>query len=530
MRGAATAVGFSADGQTAFAVARRAKNSALTVYASRNGGEAYDAHEIDELPTPSTSYSYRSSSSSSAVVRTLAAAEDGTLALVARLNNRDSLIVVDDEGRMISLATAPQPGANIAAVGSRALATLGDRAWESLDGGSSWEEIGRLPIDPCRVAVKSCVRQGVCNSSGCVVGSAVVRVGWRGQADRLDAQRKPMSSDQGTFSDSVLQTPMTCTPSDDGWIPVKGLNSMPGADDIAIGSTAWFGVDFDTVKAQATLFRAKNVRKPKVDRIELLSKVARPTEYAFYGAKQIEGAAVVRYPVGTMKAGAKRYKNVEVTWANLFESGVVRQRIADAGPLIAGDYISRGTKIAASALPNLVSVTPGGLYLRPHRHRRDRQVTYFLDGKQVTKIPEVSWPSSVRGWRREMAHVGSTHVPLVFHPNGSQIVRAVRQGEAWSFTARGVGINRPDRFGLRQQFDMVYAAGKSALHVYQFHRFKSEGTGYVFPFRATGAATDDPLPVPMQSDLPERPSRCTKSQIKRRLGSLCRCTRASGIR
>ena len=117
-------------------------------------------------------------------MKSVTAAEDGTLALVVTRYGSTTLLVTDEEGRVVSIAHAPSARAAIGAAGTRALAVSpgsGD-AWESLDGGATWDPIGGLPLALCGKR-SNCTVPVYCYPGGCVIGDQLSRVGWRGQAD-----------------------------------------------------------------------------------------------------------------------------------------------------------------------------------------------------------------------------------------------------------------------------------------------------------------------------------------------------------
>lgn len=175
LKGSALALAFTPDGRTTFAVGRRTKGTSLAVFVSHDGGRSFEGREIEQLETDYTSIEpadrfARPPPSPMANVNSVSVGEDGTLAIVLE-SFPPALIVVDEEGRVISFSRAPPSATALGAVGTRALAISANdfSAWESLDGGATWTSIGRLPSGT-RARAQSGDRV-VCHQSGCVVGT-----------------------------------------------------------------------------------------------------------------------------------------------------------------------------------------------------------------------------------------------------------------------------------------------------------------------------------------------------------------------
>ena len=110
----------------------------------------------------------------------------------------------------------------------------------------------------------------------------------------------------------------------------------------------------------------------------------RPAESAYYATLQVEGAAALRYPVpGSAGASGTHITNVEVAWENLLEGRRGRATIPDAGPQLPGDFV-KTTGPARRAQADLLSIASGGIFARVHRQPEHDQVTYYLDGKQIS--------------------------------------------------------------------------------------------------------------------------------------------------
>lgn len=515
LKGSADEIAFAPDGKTAFAVGRRTKNNAFAVFVSRDGGESFEAREIDQIQPADDSdgeerYGYygRRPQPTGGKVLGARAAEDGTFGIVFQRDSQPVVVVTDDEGRIVSLSRPPSGANTVGIAGSHGIAlSPGTRqAWETLDGGATWDPIGRLPLDLCP-GNGQCQIPVVCHASGCVVGHELSRVGWRGQAD--DDQGVLTSLDERTpdLFDRKVRTPISCALEEGAWRGLDGVQSAPRAHHAAIGKVAWFAAVEDRDRAAAAILHAYGGARPRVDTVQLLSPAQRPSDHALDVSTQVEGVAALRYPTPE-SSGAGRLRNLELAWSNLVEGKVVRAKIPDAGAYRPGDYGGASGR-AQMARPALLSIGEGGLYLRPHYSARDDQTTYFVDGRSVATVPAVDWPSVESKQRRtEMARVGGTHVPLMVVDGGAAIVRARRSGSSWSFDAYATGLSTPKEFGLEQSWDISYAKDRAGLHVLLFDAQGSRRSGMLFPFRATGAAVDAPIAVPSQLDAGDKPKRC----------------------
>jgi hypothetical protein len=517
LKGSADKIAFSADGKTAFAVGRRTKNNTFAVFVSRDGGKSFEAREIDQVPPGSETdpseeqwghYYGRRPPDTGGKLLSARAGDDGTFGMVFERAGSPLVVVTDEEGRILSLAAPPAEATTVGLAGARGLAfsPRTREAWETLDGGASWDPIGRLPLDPCP-GDSQCQVPLACHASGCVLGHELSRIGWRGQAD--DDRGVLSRADERTrdMFDRKIRTTIACALEEGAWRGLDGMLRAPDAKQAAIGKVAWFAAVQDDERAAASALHAFGGARPRVDSVQLLAPAQRPTDQALYVSTQVEGVAALRYSTPDA-TGSGRLKNLELAWDNLLEARVARARIPDAGPYRPGDY-TRGSGRAQIARPALFSIGEGGLYLRPHYSDRDDQTTYFVDGQSLQTIPAVSWPTGTsKGSHTEMARIDGTHVPLMLVAGGAAVVRARRDGSGWAFDALATGLVEPKEFDLSQSWDIAYARDRAGLHVMLYEPQGSQRTAHLFPFRATGAVTDAPLAVPSQLDAGDKPQRC----------------------
>lgn len=514
LKGSALSLTFAPDGKTLLAVGRRTKETGLAVFVSHDGGESFEGHDIEQLegtsePEPVVDRWARPPTPPAYSVASVGAAEDGTFAIVLKSVGSPTLVVVDDSGRVLSFARGPGEATSVGAVGTRAIAYSDSTrmSWESLDGGATWDPIGRLPVGTCRPDSYGCSSTVRCHVGGCVIGSELSRVGWRGQSDDDQGVFSPNEVGMGDVYDRKLRTPFACTLDEKTWQTLESVTSAPGAKHAAIGKVAWYALAQDERKATASVLHATGGSRPKVESVSLLGAVPKPNDVAFAAVNQIEGAAALRFPAPENSA-TTQLRNVEVVWDNLIEGKVVRARIADAGAALVNDFARTGFG-AQRAQPNLLSIAEGGLYLRIHYSLGENQPTLFLDGRSTTSVPEVQWPgSSPLGAHAEMSHVGSTHVPILMVGQGAALVRARREGTTWTFDALGTGLSDPNRFGLTQTRDLAYVKGKAGLQVTAWDAEGNRRDNSLFVFRANGAVSDPPVSLPTQLDAGDKPVRC----------------------
>jgi hypothetical protein len=494
---------FDPKGKTLFALGPSTKGSTLTLFVSRDGGQSFEPHDLGEAT--------RDQDIDAGVPFT--PGPDGTLALVlGGRRGAATLVVVDVDGRVLHAGQPPER-ALLGAAGLSALAVGPDTGvvLESLDGGVSWEARGKLPAAPCP-GDPSCDVPIACSSEGCVVGSEFTRVAWgRSDAPSLEAYQ-PVESAGETGYERRLRTPLACTLGPAPWHVLAGVSELPDADQLAIGDAAWFALAEERSSGAVRMLHGRSGPHPRVDVVELLPPLPRPSEYAQSVSSQIEGAAAVRYRIPASRSGDTRLRDVEVAWDNLFEGSVRRARLADGGLYTPGDF-ERASAGPETARPDLVSIAERGLYLRLHVRTRAEQPTLFLDGTSVATIPPFSWPAAIpRSGHGEMAHLGTSHVGLMLLSRAGAIARARLVGKNWVFDGASVGLPDPEAFDTAQIVNITYLAGQAALHVEELDQHGRRSEAHVFPLNAEGSVTGTPIAVPTELDLAATPRACSTAE------------------
>jgi hypothetical protein len=511
----ALGITFSLDGRTAYAVGRRTKTGALAVFVSRDGGKSFEVRDLDLVRADADDEDqYWEHSQSSVRLESFAAAEDGSLSLVVADRRGRALIVVDEQGRMLSVSKPPDDRAVLAAVGMRAFALTPNtrKTWESMDGGVTWQALGRFPIALC-AGDGDCSVKVRCAPLGCVVGSEVSRIGWAGQSDEDVDSLAPPGLDPTPLSDRKLRTPVACSLEDAPWQTLSGVREFPTSHDAAFGKASFVAISVDPLHASAATLHGIGGPRPHVEKVSLLSPLADSAQgYAFEVLDQVEGAAALRYRVPEDPARDSHLRNVEIAWDNALAGQVGHAHLSDGGPVTPGDY-ENGDGVE-HAQPDLLSIGEGGLYLRLHALARDVQETWYFDGHSSTRIPPVKWPAlgQLRG-RTEMAHIDDTNLPLMLFDHGTAVARARLEGSSFVFDAQTTALQEPSVFGQSLVSNIAYLGKASGLHLQSESTLGARASGMFYPFRASGDVMGAAIPVPTQSSLADRPSRCSASDV-----------------
>jgi hypothetical protein len=501
----ARALAFSADGTAAYAVGPRTKSDSLFAFVSDDLERGFSPR-----PLGASQAEVRASSD----VLELSASAQGQLSLVVRDNSgAERLLVLDADGRTLSLNAPPADAAAIGAHGDRALAVSPDEVWESLNGGAEWRSVGRLPRSVCAASAGRCAVRVHCNAEGCTIGDSLSRRGWRGHAEPSPLPPPPSARPRAGSARELGQG-YGCELSGAEWAELRGVDRLPDAAQSAIGKTAWFALASDDATAGAGLFIADGAstsddRLPGVRYSELLGGVAHAADFAHHATLQVEGGAALRFRVPDGASGP--IASLEVAWENLFEGQHRRVVIPDVGALLPGD-VAKGDGVARRAQPDLVSIASGGIFVRPHRQPQQDQTTFFLDGTHIERIPGLPWTfGPVKDVGFEMARLGNDSVHLGFVDRGATVVRARRGPSAWQFDAVSIGYATPESFAIEQHRDIAYAGGRTAV-LLTLRRADGSMQSQLFPLRADGPVLGAPIAAPTQRDLADTPSACSARQ------------------
>jgi photosystem II stability/assembly factor-like uncharacterized protein len=503
----ALALGFSADGRTAYAVGRRTKTGRFALFVSRDGGRSFQPEDLDlgQVASDDGEDDYVERSPGTRV-EALSAAEDGAVAISFAHYGRHTLVVTDDQGKLLSSAETPESRALLAATGLRALAVApkSRQVWESLDGGVTWTPAALLPLDLCP-GDENCEVPMRCAPRGCVIGRELSRIGWASQATDESALLPPPLRPLRPLADRRVLSPIACTLEPGVFTALPGVVEAPDAHEAAIGAASWFAVSDDPARAAVSVFHAS---KGRVQSTSLLDAAPRPEQHAYAVLAQVEGVAALRYRLPEATPGKTSLTDVEVSWQNFLEGKAVRARLPDGGAYVAGDYVSTGGRVPR-AQPDLLSIAAGGIYLRLHKAPREAQPTLFLDGRRVEFLSTPSWPLDSRyPGRAEMIRIGGSHVPTLFVGRGAALARARQRGNQWEFDAVSTGLIDPASFGLVELDTIAYVGARAGLYLEVQDGTGALASAQIFPIRADGPVVDLPVAVPTQRSLGDKPEAC----------------------
>ncbi|MCA9639092.1 MAG: hypothetical protein H6718_16585 [Polyangiaceae bacterium] len=509
LRGNALALGFSVDGTRAYVAGVRAKSSVFSVYVSKDGAKTFRPEEIEGLGDQIDEYAapWRRSTARALRVSASAAAPDGSIGFVVEREPETKLVVTDESGRLLSMASVPTVGVAVGIVGGRALAVAprSGEAWETQDAGGEWHSLGPLPAPVCGNS-GSCTGNVACGALGCVVGGVLTRLGW-GVDERIELPVLSARHDERR-REVRIRTPLVCNVTEGAWHKLEGVEAPPEASMAAYGKAAWFSVAVDGDTSQVEFLTAQSGARQRVERETLLGAAKAPDQVAFHYSVQVEGATAMRYSVP--KPGAN-ITDVEVAWHNLEDDKSLKGRIADIGPYRPGDYVSLGAKRAQRATPDLISIASGGIFVRPHRLLRDNQTAYFLDGKSVKESPGIAWPTVRLGGRvdTEYVRVDGQALPLGIVGDGIALIAALSGG---SFQTSALGLAEPRQYGLNLSRRLTYVDGRATFQLSYVDIGGKLSQTLLFPLNTAVDAA--PTLAPSQAQLGATPGRCDADQLK----------------
>jgi hypothetical protein len=340
-----------------------------------------------------------------------------------------------------------------------------------------------------------------------VFGESLTRVGWDDSEAQAASPRGQQSVPTAGSKDEPRLAPIECQLTDREWQRLGLGASPPTADQAALGSYAWFVVADDPSTTEVVVWRARReslVEQAAVEKRQLLTPLSDPAHFAYLASLQVEGAAAIRYRIPE-RVGAS-IGRVEVAWEDVIHGMSQRVVLPEAGPYRNDDTAKIG-EAAERAVPALISVTHGGLYLQIHGESSRDQATLFLDAQGVHRLPEMSWPDGLARARGEFVRVGNSHQPILFL-GSTAVVRASPHANSWTFLAHSVGWADPESFGSDQTLALGYWQGRPALHLGWSEPNVTSASAVVLPFREQGGVFAEPMVVPTQADLASVPQTC----------------------
>ncbi len=501
LTGPALALAFSWDGTIAYGIGRRNKHKGLFSFVHRPGEGQFSTHQLRGLTDQRETLKAFS----------LGASRTGLLSLaIGGSRGLRRIVVLDDEGRLLSDHEPPLRHASVGQHGNRALALSNDQTWQSSDAGASWTLIGRPPADVCPGSTAACDAIVECADAGCVIGDSLTRLGWGRQPARHVLPLSPPPSAPVPDPASEPLSGFECDLLPQAWQALAGVRSLADAHQASLGQASWFALAYDYDQGSAGLWISERGAAPDVEYQSLLDPVDEAGRYALAPTLQVEGAAAVRYPTRDARGNPiLALDRAEVAWADLLQGARHHQSVHGLGRILPTDHVaSRGTVRLAKT--DLISIAEGGLYLRVHSSGRT-QPTYFLDGRKAEVAPAPDWPARLSRGRTEMVRIDGNPVSLLFSEDGATVIRATQQAGDWAYAAMTLSIPPPLSRNLHQVSTLSYLGPRVGIQRTTYFADGSIDSG-VFPLLHAGPVFGPPRASPTQRDLGPRPAACRDEQ------------------
>jgi hypothetical protein len=521
----ALAPAFSEDGQSAYFLGHRGKDQRLSLFVSHDAGQSFSERALpaaarsaaaigsgdqDEGEWDGDGPPELAPAGGSAVVP----GDDGVVGILMTQGDPDQgaavYITTDEDGRSVRTSRAPTEGGVLGGFGRRTMALVfgsdEPMSWESLNGGQAWAPIAAPPV-------LTRIEEGepiACSAMGCLVGAALVRVGWGAQVD-APVPRPPEEEARGARRDT-LAAPIVCELArGEAWTAVEHVVSTsdasqfgePALRDLGRGRSLWSVASLDRSKGSLRVISAVlDGKSARVRTDPLLAGAGREGEISLWS--QVEGYAATR--VGEARVGA-RIRGLEVAWVDFMTDKLGHVVLGDVG-VMEGEDLQAARKDGVTFSPRLLSVSLGGVFVRPHHVSAE---TFFIDPHgTTTRLEYPSWPSALGAPPSEDAAMVEGRFLAVAMPKGDPAavvlsavaprtvhVAALGPSEAAEPTQRRTLVGWTSAGGA--------SVGRSILHS---NLERAEAWGHFQAFRPDGTL-GEPVPIPTPLDLPVAPRPCS---------------------
>jgi hypothetical protein len=383
LRGAAQSPAWSLDGTALFFLGKRSKDGEPALFVSRDAGVSFSARPLAPPPPARPRFA------ATTAKRTLLPGADGEIGILLQTGPSSTYFVVDEAANTVAVAQLPTDAAAVGAAG-RQLLVVSRRAREGLpmeltlsdsaDGGVSFRRVA----PPTTFEVDEFDGVAVaCSTAGCVLGDRWTRIGWEsaggGGASEAPARDAPAAK-------RALRTPIACVADDKKpWTAITALHRgpFPTGSQLARGASAWSLLRFDDARGEVEAVGPEKIGGTlQWTRRRLFDKVPDRARFAYHIAPQVEGyaAARVRLPPGSDAI-------IELAWVNYLDGTAGKATVPGAGPV----EVTEPTPGRPHLHLGLLSVSPGGIFLRPSTLRPD-VVVVAADGTIAERSRYPSWP------------------------------------------------------------------------------------------------------------------------------------------
>lgn len=540
VRGLPVAPTFSVDGRSAYVLGRRTKDEQPALFVSHDGGESF-AERALEAPTGTSDPNRLDDGLELPLAEgaSIQATEDGSLGVTLSSADPAVHLVLDEDGRLVRVASPPVDGAVMAGFGRR-LVAVGPRdkatemargfgldvppegwvlgVWESQDGGASWTSVS-APLALHREYYEG-VPGLVCAAGGCLVGETVARVGWGGAPESARTSLLPPSSEAVRVERALSPIQCELEPTSK-WTRIEhvyGRDPLPTEDDAMRGRAVWSVVTYDratgVVATTAALLPESGDGPARIQTRTLLGRPPAGSHPATRVSLQMEGYAAVRMPEAP-KGPSERWgggsARIEIAWENWMD-GTSGRRVLDGNT-------TRGSLDASLLRTGLVSVSPSAIFVQAHV---GSPLVHFLDAaKGVDRFDYPLWPAAgLRGdvslRSDDAAYADQTQLAVGFVEEDNErakvLLLAARPAGAatrdWPVSAMAMAPSGADLPGI---IDWTYAGARLGVTAFFADPERGRAWAYFTPFRGTG--TFGPAePLPTHLDLPPEPRGCTASE------------------
>ena len=523
---------FSDDGERAYFAGHRAKDGGAALFVSMDAGKTFSSHPLS--PPKGTPGAWRAATDEVDV--TLTPGADGEVGVILR-GEPPRYLIASADGQVTAVASLPAEtvavsgqGRSILALGvlRDAVGKLELSAFESLDAGGSFRPVS----PPLHLRLDELDSPTVhCSSGGCVIGDRLTRVGWGG-TEAMALPRPP--SVQGAAQPALRQAVRCTLDEASGWAHVdqvvgRGDSVAPSAFQAFRGRAQWsllrYADDSGVVDAVSALSTAG---KFQIDRHTLLGPVKDRSRVAYHVAPQMEGYAAVRVPLPTARdaLAGQPLLGVELGWINYVRAEQGHALLPDAGRFDV-DHVTPGAR--PQLMTSLLSVSPGGVFLRPSSERRDIFVL-DVDGRLRGRADYPSWPATRASSGRSEAVLvagGALAVGLFSDsPRGTTTTLSLAPLDFASqasgpASAPATPTASPATFvsvapvGLDQHVELrwTYRGAEVGTVVLILDPQDNRGRGYFAPFTSDGRV-GAAVAVPTQLDLSAAPRACSDVEVR----------------
>ncbi len=524
LQGNAFAPAIGPEGKLYF-LGRRKKDDRPAIYVSTDGGRSYEARALEapsqsaapsDDPNGETAETYYGNLDFSGDGTRLTVDDSGTLGLACDSSGGFAWVTADSDGRVATVSGAPEQGASLGGWGRRVVsigygATDGViRAWESSDGGQSFNEISTTAAVGNYFNGDTLI---ACEAGGCLLGDTLARIGWEGQTETP----LNMAEDFPPPLDAKLRPTLACElTAKTTWTPVRNLSAGPSIyprlTDMMRGNSAWAVMTREPESGEIDVTSAsipdKTQDPSQVQTHAILSgntgakgrlvTLAKPQAEGFVAAKAIVPEVKGRFDVG------KPIDGLEIGWVNFYTGTFGKRTVRDAG--IWTPALASGNALT----PALLTVTGPGVVFRAGLAPK----SLFVDnGGKTTVFDYPDWASlGLSGpVTSDAALVDGQIFAVGFvdrSPTANIFAIAHKPRGASGYVAEAVTYAQGN-----SDWDWVYLGAQNGVSALSTNLDQDASEAWAFIVQPDGSLGER-MALPTLRDLGDRPRACTAEDRK----------------